>query len=79
MLPVVARHDALHLKSDAMKSSKATDPPQAAIEEIAELSAPQAADGADASLYDPLESKGRDLRRAIPGVIRRAHADAGSF
>ena len=31
----------------------------------------------DAELYDPLEAPSqRDLRRAMPGVIRRAHIDA---
>ena len=31
----------------------------------------------DAELYDPLEAPSqRDLRRAMPGVLRRAHSDA---
>ncbi|MFT3726751.1 MAG: hypothetical protein QM759_02875 [Terricaulis sp.] len=58
-----------------MKNQKKTEP-RVPLDEIAEHAADGGAENFDTELYDPQDADNLDLRRAMPGVIRRAHIDA---
>ena len=59
-----------------MKNHKKTEVAPASLDQAAERIAGAAPNTVNTELYDPLGGDDLDLRRAMPGVLRRAQIDA---
>ncbi len=66
-------------RSQAMENQNKHEMQRTALENIADVSASDMSGDFDTALFDPREANGRDLRRAMPGVLRRAQANAASL